>query len=102
MLASRCLLCVIFLTSPLLSQQRQQVVDGDMLFRPEASFTGQTPARLWTNNTVPYVIDPDIPDPARITDGFTYYNQNTLIRFQPRAGEANYVHLVRSTLGNGV
>src|SRR5437762_3421701 len=102
MLARRDVFCLLGLTFPLFGQQPRagQLVEGDMLFRPQASFTGQTPARLWTGNTVPYVIDPDIPSPERITDGFAYYNQNTPVKFQPRAGEANYVHLVRGTVGN--
>lgn len=99
---------VLFLLPPysVLCQQRQpeiaRPVEGDILLHPDSSFTGQTPARLWTNHTVPYVIDSDIPNPSRITDGFTYYNQHTPVKFQERSGEANYVHLVRSTVGNGV
>jgi hypothetical protein len=108
MAAHRDVTLVLLLLSPysLLSQHRQRrvapLLEGDIIVGPDSSFAAQTPARLWINNTVPYVIDPDIPNPGRITDGFTYYNQNTPLKFQARGGEANYVHIVRSTIGNGV
>src|SRR5207248_3288891 len=79
-----------------------RVYEGDILVSPDSSFTGLTPARLWTNNTVPYIIDSDIPSPQRITDAVNYYNQSTLLKFQARASEADYLHYVRSTLGDGV
>src|SRR6185437_12595433 len=75
---------------------------SDIRLRPDSAFTGKGPAALWTNGIVPYVIDPDIPTPARFTDAVTWYNANTPIRFQPRGSEVNYVHLVRSTIGNGI
>jgi uncharacterized protein (TIGR03437 family) len=75
---------------------------GDIRLRPDAAFSGQTPAVLWTNGIVPWVVDSDVPNPARFTDAADWYNSNTPLRFQPRQSEANYVHLVRSTVGNGV
>jgi hypothetical protein len=78
-----------------------RVYEGDMLL-PDSAITSLIPARLWTNNTVPYVIDSDIPNPSRIMDAITWYNQNTPVTYQPRASEANFVHYVRSTVGNGV
>jgi uncharacterized protein (TIGR03437 family) len=75
---------------------------GDIRLRPDSAFSGLTPTILWTNGLVPYVIDPDIPSPSRFTDAVAYYNSSTPLHFQPRGSEANYVHLVRSTVGNGI
>lgn len=81
--------------------QGYRVVEGDMLL-PDSAFTSQVPSHLWTNNTIPYVIDSDIPNPSRITGAITWYNQNTPITYQQRASEANFVHYIRSTIGNGI
>ena len=75
---------------------------GDIRARPESAFSGQTPTTLWTNAIVPYVLDPDSPNPSRFTDAVAYYNANTPVTFQLRAGQANFVHVVRSTIGSGV
>jgi hypothetical protein len=75
---------------------------GDIRLRPEAAFSGQTPAILWTNGIVPYTIDADIPNPSRFTDAAAWYNANTPLHFQPRGSEAYFVHLVRSSVGNGI
>src|SRR5882762_7813096 len=97
-MVTRTLALFILLTSTLLSQDRnQQFAAGDLLFRPESAFTGRTPALLWTGARVPYIVDPAIPTPTRITDAVAYYNSNTPVTFQPRAGEANFVHFLRST-----
>jgi hypothetical protein len=73
-----------------------------MLIKPDSAFVSQPPSQLWTNNTVPYVIDPAIPNPTRIMDAITYYNQNTPLKWQARTNEANFVHYMRSTVGDGV
>jgi uncharacterized protein (TIGR03437 family) len=78
-----------------------RVYQGDMLLGPESAVTN-IPARLWTNNTVPYVIDPDIPNPDRIMGAIAWYNANTPVTYQARGSQANFVHYVRSTVGNGV
>ena len=51
----------------------------------------------WPNATMPYVIDPDIPNPQRILDGIAHWNTKTQFHIVPRNTEANYVHFVRST-----
>ena len=51
----------------------------------------------WPKATMPYVIDPDIPDPQRILDGIAHWNTRTQFRIVPRTTEANYVHFQRST-----
>ena len=96
--------CLLLVPVALLAQDFHgyRVVEGDILVRPDSAIISQVPARLWTNNTVPYVIDTDIPNPTRITDAVTWYNQNTPVTYQPRASEASFVHYVHSTIGNGV
>lgn len=89
------LVVLLFIATSLFGQ-------GDIRVRPESAFSGQTPTALWTNATVPYVLDPDIPNPSRFTDAVAYYNANTPVTFQPRTGQANFVHIVRSTIGSGV
>jgi uncharacterized protein (TIGR03437 family) len=100
------LIVLLLLSSSLFAQHRDRfpgfrVYEGDMLM-PNSAITSQLPARLWTNNTVPYVLDPDIPNPARIMNAITWYNQNTPVTYQPRANEANFLHYMRSTVGDGV
>src|SRR5258708_30627883 len=51
----------------------------------------------WPNATMPYVIDPDIPNPQRILDGIAHWNTRTPFKIIARTEEANYVHFSRST-----
>ncbi len=51
----------------------------------------------WPKATMPYVIDPDIPNSQRILDGIAHWNTKTQFHIVPRNGEANYVHFIRST-----
>ncbi|MDQ6707959.1 MAG: M12 family metallopeptidase, partial [Acidobacteriota bacterium] len=85
------------------------IIEGDIILGPstrksdnrvDAAFTSLAP-RLWTNNTVPYTIDADIPNQARITGAVKYYNENTPLKFRERTNEANYVRFLRTTIGNG-
>ena len=46
---------------------------------------------------MPYVIDPDVPNPQRILDGIAHWNTRTPFQIVPRTTEANYVHFSRST-----
>src|SRR3954447_355957 len=54
-------------------------------------------ARKWPNATMPYVIDPDIPNPQRILDGIAHWNTRTPLKIVPRTTEANYVHFTHDT-----
>jgi uncharacterized protein (TIGR03437 family) len=56
-----------------------------------------TTNQQWPNATMPYVIDPDIPNPQRILDGIAHWNTKTQFHIVPRSTEANYVHFQRST-----
>lgn len=51
----------------------------------------------WPNQTMPYVIDADIPSPQRILDGIAHWNTKTPFKIVARTNEANYVHFTRST-----
>ena len=99
MIMKRLLLAVMLAAG---AHAQEWIKRGDMLARPDSSFTSLLPSHLWTNNTVPYEIDPAIPNPARITDAIAFYNQNTPLKWQAHAGEANFVHYLRSTVGDGV
>jgi len=51
----------------------------------------------WPNATMPYVIDPDVPNPQRILDGIAHWNNRTPFKIVPRTAESNYVRFSRST-----
>lgn len=70
--------------------------------RPESTFTVFTSTRVWPGGVVPYEIDPAMPNQQRVTDAVNYFSQNTPLRWQPHAGEANYVFFRRTTIGDGV
>ena len=63
------------------------------------SFYTSLPQTRWTNATIPYVIDPDIPQPERITAGMTPWTSATPIKFVPRGNEPNFVHFMRQMNG---
>lgn len=46
---------------------------------------------LWPQGRVPYEVDPAFPDPQRVTDAVAEWNARTVIRFEPRAGENDYL-----------
>ena len=93
------------------------VVQGDIIIGTAAdveaarrSSTGKSPEPLasiltfnfanpqkWPNATMPYVIDPDIPNPQRILDGIAHWNTRTQFSIVPRTTEANYVRFSRDT-----
>lgn len=72
----------------------QTTSDENAGFQPQASvvLTGQQ--FRWPNATVPYEIDPALPDKQRITDAIAHWQSNTPIRFVQRAGQADYVRFV--------
>ena len=45
----------------------------------------------WPNCTVPYTIDPALPNQARVTDAIAHWQANTRFRFVARTSETNYV-----------
>jgi uncharacterized protein (TIGR03437 family) len=61
--------------------------------RDSATVTGRQ--YLWQLGRVPYVVDPDVPDPRRIADAIANWEQATPIRFTPRSNEPNFVRFLR-------
>lgn len=49
----------------------------------------------WPNRTIPYEVDPAIPDPQRITDAMAHWHQHSSFRFRPHAGEADFIAIRR-------
>ncbi len=46
---------------------------------------------LWAGGVIPYVIDPDLPDPQRVTDALQHWQDRTSIRFVEHTTEGGYV-----------
>ncbi|MFO7721281.1 MAG: M12 family metallopeptidase [Gillisia sp.] len=92
------------------------VYQGDMLFRsdmvtsqpvkliyekgeepPQQKSVGRTSGR-WTNNTVYYSIDGNLPDKNRVYDAIKHWQSNTTLKFVERSSQSNYVYF---TSGSG-
>lgn len=52
----------------------------------------------WSSGTVPYVIDPAMPNQYRVTDAIAHWQARTPFRFVPRTSQSDYV---RFTAGDG-
>lgn len=50
---------------------------------------------LWPGRTIPYVIDPELPDADNVEAAILHWNEHTVIRFVPRTSETNYVLVTR-------
>lgn len=46
----------------------------------------------WPNCTMPYEIDPNLPNPARVTDAMSHWNQKTGFKFVQHTTESDYVY----------
>ena len=46
----------------------------------------------WTNCTVPYEIDPNLPNQARVTDAIAHWEANTGLKFVVRTNQNNWVY----------
>ncbi|GGS73174.1 hypothetical protein GCM10010222_12560 [Streptomyces tanashiensis] len=59
--------------------------------------------RRWPDATVPYEIDPSLPDPQRVTDAIAHWESRTRIRFVERtpADAARFPDFVRFVPGDG-
>ncbi len=50
----------------------------------------------WTNATIYYTIDTNLPDPQRIRDAIDYWNAHTPLTLAPRVGQLNYVRFIHA------
>lgn len=100
----RWLLFLAFILNAL-AQDAPVLWQGDIVLTPEqarpAAKGGRASAVIsdlryrWTNATIPYIIDADVPNQSRVTDAIAHWNQKTVIRLVPRTGETNYVQFRR-------
>jgi predicted Zn-dependent protease len=84
------------------------VVDGDMILSRDDDFDGVasvqqgvaavTSSGLWPNGVVPYVIDPALPNQARVTQAIAVWNTKTNVKFVARTNQSTYV-LIRPGSG---
>jgi hypothetical protein len=56
----------------------------------------------WANGIVPFVIDPALPDPDRVTQAIAHWEANTPFRFVARTNQADFVRFVPSTVCNSL
>ncbi len=81
--------------------RRQAAADAGSLPQASVGITGQQ--FRWPNCTVPFEIDPNLPNQQRVTDAIAHWQQNTAIRFVPRTAQnaAQFPDFVRFVPGNG-
>ncbi|MET0898656.1 MAG: M12 family metallopeptidase [Mycobacterium sp.] len=78
----------------------QAIFEGDIMLGPLDGDRGiivTGSEKRWPNAVVPYEIDPNLPNQQRVTDAVNHWAANTVVRFVPRSGQANYVRFVPST-----
>lgn len=46
----------------------------------------------WPNCTVPYEIDPNLPNQARVTDAIQHWRDNTVLTFVERTNQSNWIY----------
>ncbi|WP_225823967.1 Dot/Icm T4SS effector Zinc-dependent metalloprotease LegP [Streptomyces naphthomycinicus] len=84
-------------------EMTQQADAGPVLESLGIVATEQGQQRRWPNATVPFEIDPDLPDRQRVTDAIAHWTSRTRIRFVERtaANAAQFPDFVRFVPGNG-
>ncbi|HZI08985.1 MAG TPA: M12 family metallopeptidase [Myxococcus sp.] len=80
----------------------KRIHQGDMLL-PESLEEGEGQVRqglaarnswmLWPDGVVPFVIDPNLPNPARVYDAMAHWHMRTKIRFVSRTTETAYIFI---------
>ncbi|HEY7770378.1 M12 family metallopeptidase [Longimicrobium sp.] len=84
------------------------VVNGAMIFEgdiylgrveemevPEVQGIGRTGEQFrWPGGTIPYVINPSLPNPERVAQAIEHWHANTRIRLVPRSNEPDYVEFL--------
>lgn len=51
----------------------------------------------WPGAVVPFEVDPNLPNPQRVTDAVAHYGAPTPVRFVPRNGQSDYVRFIPDT-----
>src|SRR5215203_3877022 len=69
--------------------QGNAVADAAETIVADSVITG--PNVRWPNNTIPFTIDPTLPNQQRVTDPIAQWEQNTAIRFVRRTNQADFV-----------
>ncbi|MFB3166583.1 M12 family metallopeptidase [Neobacillus sp. 179-C4.2 HS] len=46
----------------------------------------------WPEGVIPYLIDSALPNPERVTEAISHWEERTLIRFIPKTNEVNYIN----------
>ncbi|MGQ0678626.1 MAG: M12 family metallopeptidase [Actinomycetota bacterium] len=70
------------------SRQAREVAAAN----PDIAFGVGIPGFRWTNCQVPFIIDPALPNQARVTDAIAHWESKTAIGFVPKtAGHANWI-----------
>lgn len=79
------------------------MVEGDIALGTVDEVSGEyrsvihTWGARWDDSVIPYVIDPGLPNPWRVTDAIAHWEANTQMWFVARTNEPDYVSFVRST-----
>ncbi len=76
-------------------------VDGRVLFEGDIELpqkmgtkSASVLGKRWYAKTVPYVIDPALPHPARVTEAIAHWEAQTALTFVPRTNQYDYVRFV--------
>ncbi|MBN8467320.1 ricin-type beta-trefoil lectin domain protein [Corallococcus exiguus] len=80
------------------------VLEGDMLVRAQDHGTRSAKGAIklrnqyrWPDSFIPYVIDPDVPNPQRVLDAIAHWQTRTPMRFGTRIGQTDYVRFTRGS-----
>lgn len=72
------------------------IAEGDVVVPTELESATMT-GRRWPGATVPYVIEPDLPDTQRVFDAIAHWAAKTNVRLVPRTNQNDYVSFHPST-----
>ncbi|MBC7923964.1 MAG: hypothetical protein H7Z75_23065 [Ferruginibacter sp.] len=77
---------------------------GDSLGSPNGRTSGagtSNNVRRWRNFLIPYTIDPNLPNQARVTNAITHWATRTPVRFVVRTTETDYITFQQAPSGVG-
>lgn len=75
-----------------------ELVSGGPKTAPARGISTDGP--LWSNAVIPYVIDPSLPTPSRVTDAIAHIEDRLpFVSFVPRSSETSYVQVL--PIGSG-